>query len=270
MPRSIACISGKGGVGKTTTVASLAGALAQAGEKTLCIDMDPQSNLTSGLKVDPYRLERSIGTLLTEPDLEPKDIIVSTEWDNLDLLPATPDLAAVEADLPSSLHKEVALRDALRRGVGLDDYDVMLVDTPPNFGFHTINAMATVEFIVVPVQMSGFAIKGLMELLRTVHAARQQLNPDLSILGLLATFVNIRTTFSREILAGLREIPNLRVFDTTIAVTVKLQETALAGVPITYYSPSSPAAASYAHLAQEIRELLGRGEATSAEESAAE
>ena len=257
MSRLIACVSGKGGTGKTTTCASLAGALAKRGLRVLVVDMDPQSNLTSGLGVDPYSLERSVGSLLVDPTLDPTDVILSTEWTKLDLLPATPDLSAIEDDLASVVHQEYALRDALRRNAVLEQYDYVLFDTPPSFAFHTINVMAVAQHIIVPVQMSGFAIKGLKELLRAVYAARQHLNPELGILGLLPTFVNVRTTFSRDMLAGLREIPNLRVFETIIAVTVKLQETSLAAVPITSYAPASPASLAYQSLASEVVALLG-------------
>jgi chromosome partitioning protein len=248
---SIACVSGKGGVGKTTTCASLAGALAERGLRVLAVDMDPQSNLTSGLGFNPYALERTIADVLTGA-LEAGEAIVETNWPNLWLLPASPDLSAVEDELQSSLQREVVLRDAFARDDTLAGYDFVLFDTPPNFGFHTVNVLAAIDYILVPVQMSGYAIKGLKEVLRTVHAARQRLNPELRVLGLVPTFVNMRTNFSREMVAGLREIPNLHVFETMIKMTVKLQETALAGVPITAYASSTEAAASYRRLADEV------------------
>jgi len=248
---SIACVSGKGGVGKTTTCASLAGALAERGLRVLAVDMDPQSNLTSGLGFNPYSLERTISDVITGA-IAANEAIVETQWPNLWLLPANPDLSAVEDELQSSLNREVVLRDVLAEHATLADYDFVLFDTPPNFGFHTVNVLAAIDYILVPVQMSGYAIKGLKEVLRTVHAARQRLNPNLRVLGLVPTFVNMRTTFSRDMVAGLREIPNLRIFETMIKMTVKLQETALAGVPITSYATSTDAAASYRRLADEI------------------
>ncbi len=250
MAVSIACVSGKGGVGKTTTCASLAGALAERGLRVLAVDMDPQSNLTSGLGFNPYTLERTISDVLTGA-MPATDVVLQTAWPNLDLLPANPDLSAVEDELQSSLNRETVLRDALR-GEEIAAYDYLMYDTPPNFGFHTVNVLAATDYILVPVQMSGYAIKGLKEVLRTVHAARQRLNPNLRVLGLVPTFVNLRTNFSRDMVAGLRQIPNLRVFTTMIKMTVKLQETALAGVPITSYASSTEAAASYRRLADEV------------------
>jgi len=252
---SIACVSGKGGVGKTTTCAALAGAFAETGRRVLAVDCDPQSNLTSGLGVNPYQVEHTISDLLTDQSRSPRSVIVPTDWEGISLLPASPDLSAVEAEMPTTVHRELQLRDALARGAILDDYDVVLFDTPPNFGFHTVSALATTRSILVPLQMSGFAMKGLKELLRTYHAARQHLNPELTILGLLPTFVSLRTRFSRQMLEGLREIPSLHVFDTVIKVTVKLQETAMAGLPITAYARSSEVADAYRSLAREILAL---------------
>jgi chromosome partitioning protein len=150
------------------------------------------------------------------------------------------------------LHRELLLREAVYRNGTTTKYDFILYDTPPNFGFHTINALAAIQWVLVPVQMSGYAIKGLKEVLRSVHAARQRLNPELRILGIVPTFVNLRTNFSRDMLDGLREIPNLRVFDSIIKLTVKLQETSLAGVPVTAYASTSDAAQAYRSLAAEI------------------
>jgi len=249
---SIACISGKGGVGKTTTVINLAAALAEQGSRVLVVDCDPQSNLTSGLGFNPYTLPVTLRDVLAGRATLNGDVVLPTRWDNLSLVPANPDLSAVEAELPTQLNREVLLRNAVSRNGTSTEYDFILYDTPPNFGFHTINALAAIQWVLIPVQMSGYAIKGLKEVLRTVHAARQRLNPELRILGIVPTFVNLRTNFSRDMLDGLREIPNLRVFDSVIKLTVKLQETSLAGVPVTAYASSSEAAQAYRSLAAEV------------------
>ena len=252
MAITIACISGKGGVGKTTTTINLGAALAEQGQRVLAVDMDPQSNLTSGLGFDPYRLESSVGDILAGRITDVGDVVLDTKWPNLSVLPATPDLTAVEGQLQSSLNRELLLRDTLGRNGTANAYDFILFDTPPNFGFHTVNVLGSIRYVLIPVQMSGYAIRGLKEVLRAVHAARQQLNPDLRILGIVPTFVNMRTNFSRDMLDGLREIPNLKVFDTVIRLTVRLQETSLAGVPVTAYASSSEAALAYRSLAAEV------------------
>jgi chromosome partitioning protein len=252
MAVSIACVSGKGGVGKTTTCASLAAVLAERGRRVLAIDMDPQSNLTSGLGFNPYTLDRTVSTLLADPDRHLRDAVLPTRWPNLSLLPASPDLSGVEAELPTVIDRELGLRDALHRDGVQAAYDFILMDSPPSFGYHTVSVLAATDYVLIPVQMSGFALKGLKETLRTIHAARQRLNPRLTILGMLATFVAPRTRFSRDLLEGLRTMLNLRLFETVLKVTVRLQENALAGEPITAYAPSSEAAAAYRGLADEV------------------
>jgi chromosome partitioning protein len=248
---SIACVSGKGGVGKTTTVVSLASALAEKGNRVLVVDCDPQSNLTSGLGEDPYDLAHSVSDVITGRT-PAATATMTTKWENLFLLPASPDLVAVETELSTSLDREVALRNAMQNANGTSPYDFILYDTPPSFGFHTVSALAAANRVLIPVQMSGFAIRGLKEVLRTVHLVRARLNPDLAILGIVPTFVNLRTKFSRQLLEGLCELASIRVFDTVITPTVKLQETSLAGVPIIAYASSSKAAAAYRHLADEV------------------
>jgi len=249
---SIACISGKGGVGKTTTAINLGAALAEGGYRVLVVDVDPQSNCTSGLGYDPYQITPTIGDVLTGRVDSASRAIIETRWANLSLLPASPDLTAVEGQLSMSLGRELLLRDALVRNGLAETYDFILCDTPPNFGFHTVNVLGAIRWVLIPVQMSGYAIRGLKEALRTIHAARQRLNPELRVLGIVPTFVDQRTNFSKDMLEGLKEIPNLRVFEAFIKVTVRLQETSLAGVPVTAYAPSSDAARAYRTLASEV------------------
>ena len=252
MAITIACISGKGGVGKTTTTLNLAAALAELGRRVLVVDCDPQSNLTSGLGIDPYTVTRSIGDVLSGRVATPSDAVVDTEWENLALLPATPDLTAIESELTTSLNRELVLRTAMSSNGTAEHFDFILYDTPPSFGFHTVNVLATVQYVLIPVQMSGYAIRGLKEVLRAVHVARTELNPSLQILGILPTFVNLRTKFSRQMLEGLCELAGIRVFTTVMTPTVKVQETALAGIPITAYAPNSKAAQAYRSLAAEV------------------
>ncbi|HEV3231859.1 MAG TPA: ParA family protein [Candidatus Dormibacteraeota bacterium] len=250
MTVTIAAISGKGGTGKTTTTINLACALAELDRRVLAVDMDPQANLTSGIGYDPYRLEETVFQALTGESPN-GTAVISSEY-GVDLLPSSPDLSAVESSLRSGINREYLLRDVLARLTAGGRYDYVLIDTPPNFGFHTLNALAAADYILVPVQMSGFAIKGLKEVLRTVAAARQRLNSDVRVLGILPTFVSPRTNFSRDMLEALHNLPSLPVFNTMVKHTVKLAETSLEGVPILRYASSSEAAKAYRDLAAEI------------------
>jgi chromosome partitioning protein len=138
---SIACVSGKGGVGKTTTVINLGAALAERGKRVLLVDCDPQSNLTSGVGLDPYDERPGVAAVIGG-HVEASAAITETSWTNLWVLPASPDLSAVEGELPSSIDRELALRDALRRDGARATFDYVLFDTPPSFGFQTISALA--------------------------------------------------------------------------------------------------------------------------------
>ena len=256
MSVTIAAISGKGGTGKSTTVINLSCALAELGKSVLAIDMDPQANLTSGIGFDPYRLDTTVFHSLTGESPN-GSAVLHTEY-GVDLLPSNPDLSAVESSLQSGIGRELLLRGVIDRITdGGTKYEFVLVDTPPNFGFHTLNALAAADYILVPVQMSGFAIKGLKEVLRTLAAARQRLNSDVRVLGILPTFVSPRTNFSRDMLEALRDLPNLPVFDAVVKHTVKLAETSLEGVPILKYASRSDASQAYRDLAVEVVSRVG-------------
>jgi chromosome partitioning protein len=263
---TIAVVSGKGGTGKTTTTINLACALAERDHRVLAVDMDPQANLTSGLGLNPYRLEATVLPLLIDDSADRAPAPVTRY--GVDLLPCNPDLASVEAALESRIGRELRLRNALGR---MAKYDFVFIDTPPNFGFHTLNAMAAADYILVPVQMSGFALRGLVEVQRTVASMREELNPKLRLIGVLPTFVSPRTNLSHDILAGLRALPDLWVFKAQVKSTVKFAETSLDGVPILRYASSSNAANAYRVLAVELKErieMLLREESALAAEAA--
>jgi chromosome partitioning protein len=248
-PWRIAVVAGKGGVGKTTSVINLGAGLARLGRRCLVVDCDPQSNLTSGLGFDPYEKRTTVVDVITGRCTAAR-AIVETSTPGLDLIPAHPDLTSVEGELRNQIGSVLRLRDALE-SMPEGSYDAILFDTPPNFQFHTISVLAAAHHVLVPLQMSAFALRGLKEVIRVIGAARRGLNADLTLLGVAPTFVS-HTRFSRDLLDALAESRSVRLFDSTIAMTVRLQESALQGVPVFVSAPSSSAARDYAALTAEI------------------
>ena len=256
--RVIAMCNQKGGVGKTTSTINLGAALAEAGRSVLLVDFDPQGALSVGLGVNPLALELTVYDLLLDRGVQLDDVIVETDVDGLDLLPANIDLSAAEVQLVNEVAREQALQRLLAPVV--DDYDVVLVDCQPSLGLLTINALTAAHGVIIPLECEYFALRGVALLVSTIEKVRERLNPALQVEGILATMYDARTVHAREVLARLVESFGDDVFHTVIAKTVRFPETTVAGEPITTYAPSSPGATSYRDLA---RELLARAPARS-------
>jgi len=254
LTKVIAIANQKGGVGKTTTSINLGGALAEIGYRVLCVDMDPQANLTVGLGISLSDVRQSMSDVLAEDRLAIEEIVRETEMQGLWVAPATLELASTEVELFTAIGREMVLRDALA-GWAERSFDVIIIDSPPTLGLLTINALVASSRVIIPVQTQYYAIKGLTALIKVINTIKLKLNHDLEISGLLATFFDGRTVLAREMLENLRELGDQRVFNTMIKNTVKLGEAPLTGKPVTEYASSSSAARAFRDLAREVIEL---------------
>ena len=253
MTNVIAIANQKGGVGKTTTTINLAGALAEENFRVLCIDMDPQANLTAGLGINLNSIELSMADVLVGRATVDQ-VIIPTQTEHVDVVPAHIDLAATEGELFTMLGREGILRDALE-GKLKSRYDYALIDCPPNLGLLTVNGLVAADGVIIPVQTQFYAMKGLNNLVKVINTIRLKLNRKLKILGLLPTFYDGRTNLARDMLDELRAVGDQHVFASIIRHTVKLGEAPLAGRPITSYAGYSDAARTYRELAREVIDL---------------
>jgi chromosome partitioning protein len=251
--RVIAIANQTGGVGKTTTAVNLAASLAVAEKRTLLIDGDPQGNATSGVGVPRGTFEATTYHVLLREASIAEARQRAVQFDRLDVLPATPDLAGAEVELVSVQGRESRMREAITPV--RDEYDFILIDCPPSLGLITINMLAAADTLLIPLQCEYYALEGLSQLLNTVHLIQHGVNPSLGILGVLLTMYDARLNLSRQVAADAREYFGAQVFDTVVPRNVRLAEAPSFGKPIVLYDVQSIGAQAYMAVANE---LMGR------------
>lgn len=254
----IAITNQKGGVGKTTTAVNMSACLANAGKRTLLIDLDPQGNATSGLGIDKAGLETNIYDCLIE-QTPVAEVIRPTMIKKLSVLPATMDLAGAAVKLVSLDEREFILKKSLSAHLQelKKPYDYVIIDCPPSLGLLTVNALAAADYILIPVQCEFYALEGLTQLMETVEMVRDNLNDKLQLLGLLMTMYDGRTNLSIQVTEEVKKYFSGQVFKTIIPRNVRLGEAPSHGEPITEYDPHSKGAEVYKKLAREVIRRVG-------------
>jgi chromosome partitioning protein len=242
----IAFANQKGGVAKTTTTLNLAAAFAEEGHRVLCIDMDPQGNLTMSQGIDPDTLEVSMFDVLVH-DLSIREVIRRRE---VDVACSSIDLAGAEIAMSMKIGRERSLDKALREIT--EDYDFICIDTPPSLGLLTINALTAADKVIVPVQCEYLSMRGLIQLQNTLSMIRENLNPDVDIAGILPTMVDSRTLHAKEAIEILEENFGDRVFGARIRKTIRFAEAPVKGMSVLKYDPTGTAADAYRQLAKEV------------------
>ncbi|MGA7432103.1 MAG: ParA family protein [Xanthobacteraceae bacterium] len=252
-PRVLAVANQKGGVGKTTTAINLGTALAAIGEDVLIVDLDPQGNASTGLGIDRRSRNHSTYDVLTG-EAALRDAIVATAVPRLHLAPSTLDLSGLELEIGQSRDRAFRLRSALTplNMVGGTSFSYVLVDCPPSLNLLTVNAMAAANAILVPLQCEFFALEGLSQLLKTVESVREQLNPGLTIHGIVLTMFDARNNLSGQVVADVREFMGAKVYDTIIPRNVRVSEAPSYGKPVLVYDLKCSGSEAYLRLATEI------------------
>ena len=251
MGKTIAVTNQKGGVGKTTTAVNAAAGIAKLGYKVLLIDTDPQGNATSGVGVDKRSIKYSAYSIIVD-DVKAEDAVLHTEFEGLDVIPSSIELAAAELELADLEHREARLKNALAAVKG--EYDYIFIDCPPSLGLITTNALCAADTILVPIQPEYYALEGLSQLIATVRLVKRKYNPYLEIEGVLLTMYDGRLNLTQQVVQEVKKFFPKKVFSSVIPRGVRLSEAPSFGMPVMYFDKSCKGSLAYMELSREIVE----------------
>ena len=254
MGRTIAIANQKGGVGKTTTAINLSSCLAEAGQRVLTIDFDPQGSATSGLGLEKGQVEDTVYEMMLG-DCSFEDCLQREVQEDLDVLPSDSNLSGAEIELLDVENKEFVLKSHLDQVK--NDYDFIIIDCPPSLSLLTLNALVAADTVLVPIQCEYYALEGLSQVLRTINIVKRKMNPSLEMEGVVFTMYDARTNLSLEVVENVKNNLNEKIYKTIIPRNVRLAEAPSHGMPINIYDSKSTGAESYRLLAAEV---ISRGE----------
>ena len=252
MGQAIAIFNQKGGVGKTTTNINLAACLAMKGKKILILDIDPQGNTTSGVGISKRGLDITTHEILIEDNHHPEEAVIPTGIENLDIMPASVQLAGAEVELINKAGRERRLKMAI--DILKPKYDYIFVDCPPSLGILTINALTAVDSVLIPIQCEFYALEGVSQLMSTIDIVKKNLNPSLEIEGVILSMFDGRTNLSIQVVEEAKKYFKEKVYTTVIPRNVRLAEAPSHGVPVIHYDPRSTGAKAYTEFAEEFLE----------------
>lgn len=249
MAKIIAVTNQKGGVGKTTTAVNLSSCLAYIGKKTLLIDCDPQGNATSGFGIEKSDYTYSVYDCLVDSS-KTKTAVVKTKYSNMSVLPSSPDLSAAEIELAYEENREFFLKNAISDIK--DNFDYIIIDSPPSLGMITINILTASDSILIPIQCEYYALEGVSQLINTVKTIKKRLNSKIEIEGVLGTMYDGRTNLSIQVLEEIKRFFPNKIYKTVIPRNIRLSEAPSFGEPIIKYDVTSKGASAYMALAKEV------------------